>query len=58
MYPSKFGLIIGFHGCDKIVRDAIVSGNKGFYASKNAYDWLGSGMYFWENNYQRALDFA
>ncbi len=26
--------------------------------SKNDYDWLGNGMYFWENNAQRALEFA
>ncbi len=27
-------------------------------ASQNGYDWLGHGFYFWENNYERALDFA
>lgn len=27
-------------------------------ASENDYDWLGKGFYFWENNYERALDFA
>jgi len=27
-------------------------------ASDNAYDWLGGGIYFWENNAERALDFA
>lgn len=58
MYPSKFGLIIGFHGCDKNIRDAIVSGEISLNASSNDYDWLGSGMYFWENNRRRALDFA
>ena len=58
MYPSKFGFIIGFHGCDKAVRDAIVLGEKSLNASNNSYDWLGGGMYFWENNRKRALDFA
>ena len=58
MYPSKFGLIIGFHGCDKKVRDGIVSGSLSFNSSYNDYDWLGSGMYFWENNQQRAIQFA
>lgn len=29
-----------------------------FKPSENDYDWLGSGIYFWENNPQRALDFA
>jgi len=27
-------------------------------ASENGHDWLGVGAYFWENNYERALDFA
>lgn len=26
--------------------------------SQNRYDWLGHGVYFWENNPERALDFA
>lgn len=26
--------------------------------SANAYDWLGGGIYFWENDPQRALEFA
>lgn len=26
--------------------------------SNNDYDWLGGGVYFWENNYIRALEFA
>ena len=27
-------------------------------ASENGHDWLGMGSYFWENNYERALDFT
>ena len=27
-------------------------------ASQNGHDWLGFGFYFWEGNYERALDFA
>ena len=26
--------------------------------SENDYDWLGHGIYFWENNHERALQFA
>ena len=26
--------------------------------SQNTYDWLGHGIYFWENNYHRALEWA
>jgi hypothetical protein len=58
MYPSRPGLLIGFHGCEKSVRDSIVSGISMLKASENGYDWLGGGFYFWENNYDRALEFA
>jgi len=58
MYPAKPGLLVGFHGCDKAVRDKIVSQQSMLEASDNDYDWLGHGMYFWENNMQRASDFA
>ena len=58
MYPSRPGLLIGFHGCEKSVRDSIVSGASMLKASENGYDWLGGGFYFWENNYERALEFA
>lgn len=59
MYSKRSGLILGFHGCDKELRDKIVS-IKGevLEHSDNSYDWLGSGIYFWENNYQRAFEFA
>ncbi len=29
-----------------------------FRHSNNSYDWLGNGIYFWENNYQRAIQYA
>lgn len=58
MYLTKHGLIIGFHGCDETFRDNIVNNKVNFNPSANDYDWLGNGMYFWENNRQRALEFA
>jgi hypothetical protein len=58
MYPTKAGLLIGFHGCDKSVRDEIVHGKISLNPSENLYDWLGNGIYFWENNQQRAFEFA
>jgi hypothetical protein len=59
MYSKRAGLVLGFHGCDRSVRDDVVS-KKGvlLYLSSNDYDWLGGGVYFWENNYTRALEFA
>ncbi len=58
MYPTKAGLLIGFHGCDKAICDKIVNGKISLNPSENLYDWLGNGIYFWENNQQRALEFA
>ena len=59
MYSKRTGLILGFHGCDESVRDKVAS-VKGeiIHKSDHDYDWLGHGAYFWENNYERALQFA
>jgi hypothetical protein len=59
MYSKRAGLVLGFHGCDKLTRDKVIC-EKGILLeqSKNEYDWLGGGIYFWENNYRRAIDFA
>lgn len=37
---------------------ALVSGKAKFKPSKNDYDWLGEGMYFWEGNPERAMEYA
>jgi hypothetical protein len=58
MYPAKPGLVIGFHGCDQTVGRRVASGVISLRLSTNNYDWLGHGIYFWENNQHRALDFA
>jgi len=56
-FPPSF--VLGFHGCDRSVGEAILSGAAvHLLPSQNDYDWLGSGIYFWEGNPQRALDFA
>jgi hypothetical protein len=58
MYRTNAGLVIGFHGCDESIRDNVVTGKSSLGFSKNQYDWLGHGMYFWEGNVARALLFA
>jgi hypothetical protein len=59
MYSKRSGLILGFHGCDRSIRDKVVSDNRNSLKhSDNEYDWLGGGIYFWENNYSRAMEFA
>lgn len=58
MYDVKPNLIFGFHGCDESVRDRLLNQPDDIVMSKEKYDWLGHGMYFWENNYERALQWA
>ena len=51
--------MLGFHGCDEKVGEAILSGApKHLKHSQNDYDWLGGGIYFWENDPKRAFEFA
>jgi hypothetical protein len=58
MYDIKANLILGFHGCEASVRDALLNNPNEIKISQKPFDWLGHGMYFWENNYQRALQWA
>jgi len=58
MYSDRTGLVLGFHGCDIKIRDSIIAQKKALKKSINSYDWLGHGIYFWENSPARALDFA
>jgi len=56
MYVSAF--VLGFHGCDESVGEKILAGQEHLKASDNKYDWLGEGIYFWENSPSRALHWA
>lgn len=58
MYSSLPHFILAFHGCDRSVTEAVVSGKSALQVSQNSYDWLGAGMYFWENSPSRALEYA
>lgn len=59
MYSRLPAFVIGFHGCDKKVADKLFYGEiNHLKKSSNDYDWLGHGIYFWENNPDRALEFA
>jgi len=58
MYTSRTGLILGFHGTDESVVDSVLRGDTELEFSKNAYDWLGHGVYFWDNSPGRALEWA
>jgi len=51
LYPT---LVLGFHACEHDVADAVLGGQTGLRASRNKFDWLGHGIYFWENSPDRA----
>ena len=58
MYSILPSFVLGFHGCDKEVGEKILAGKGRLLPSKNSYDWLGHGIYFWENNPSRAYEYA
>lgn len=58
LYKRSSSFVLGFHGCDRAVGEAVLSGSRHLIPSTNKYDWLGAGVYFWEGNPARALEFA
>ncbi len=58
MYSKLPNLVIGFHGCSKEVFSKVILHGEHLKASDNSYDWLGNGIYFWEQNYERAYEWA
>ncbi len=58
MYTSRVGLTLGFHGTDEKIVEAVLTGQKDLKPSANSYDWLGNGIYFWDNSPSRALAWA
>jgi hypothetical protein len=50
--------ITGFHSCDRDVGLRVLNGQDQLKASENSWDWFGPGVYFWEQNPGRALEYA
>ncbi len=57
MHSLSTAFVLGYHGCDRKVGERLLQ-NETFEPSTNDYDWLGSGIYFWEANPDRAMDWA
>lgn len=56
MFPQ---LVIGFHGCSSTVAQKLLSGKIAHLSpSIKSDEWLGEGVYFWENDYDHALEWA
>lgn len=49
--------VLAYHGCDIKTARQLLEGEP-FKQSQNDYDWLGSGIYFWEFGSDRAWKFA
>lgn len=58
MYQKLPNLVFGFHGCRREVFDEVIKNGGTLKASSNVYDWLGNGIYFWEQNFARAYEWA
>lgn len=59
LYQRHPRFILGFHGTERATVDALVQRHTPHLdqsTSKN--EWLGHGIYFWENDPQRALEWA
>ena len=50
--------VYAFHGCDESVAETVFRGEAELFASENDYDWLGSGIFLWENAPARAMQWA
>lgn len=59
LYQHLPGLVLGFHGCDAEIGERLLRGEIAHLdPSTNKHDWLGNGIYFWENDPLRAWEFA
>lgn len=60
LYEYQPSFILGFHGCDKSTADSVLVSGQTTHLnhSEKVYDWLGSGIYFWEGSYTRAMQWA
>jgi hypothetical protein len=57
LHSLSTSFILGYHGSDAEVAEKLLSGDP-FDLSNNTYDWLGRGIYFWEANPERGIEFA
>ena len=51
-------LVVADHGTERSLARRVLLGERELVPSRNDYDWLGHGVYFWELGLARALQFA
>ena len=57
MHRLATSFVLAYHGCDQSVAEKLLQGEP-FKPSRNDYDWLGPGAYFWEANPVRGMEYA
>lgn len=58
MYSRLPNLVLAFHGTDMVTFEKVLYKHEMLDASNNDYDWLGNGIYFWEESLERAWQWA
>lgn len=53
-----YNFVIGYHGTDEAVKQDVLDGRDRLEPSRRGFDWLGDGIYFWEDDPRRALWWA
>lgn len=55
---SSLGPLMCYHGCSRDTAEDILANKAGITPSRNKWDWLGSGIYFWVDSWARGVDWA
>jgi hypothetical protein len=50
--------VLGYHGCDREFGERVIRKEAPFTPGIEEYHWLGAGVYFWEEDPLRALEWA
>jgi hypothetical protein len=59
LYQRHPSFVLGFHGTDlKVVNDLVTNPSAHLKKSAGKFEWLGHGIYFWENDPQRGMEWA
>ena len=58
MTTTNTGIVLCYHGCNKSIGLKAIAEGRHLSFSRHEYDWLGHGIYFWENDSMRALEWA
>ncbi len=58
MHNLSASFVLGYHGCEREIGEAVLHGETTLQQSENDHDWLGPGIYFWEANPHRGIEWA